>query len=175
MNFEQNGSCDPKNVITQILQNLHNLISILVEDAVYKASGLSLDLTTKRVFWSDILLDYIETVDYKGENRQQIIRGPVNVPAPSRITVFERTIYWTDGSKQGVFSVDKFDGAPSKKSIYSMQTQTGKEPKAIKAVHQLVQPRGYNPCTNNPCDHLCIVTSTTAEIGDSPSIGMPLF
>ena len=35
----------------------------LVEDAVYKASGLSLDLTTRRVFWSDILLDYIETVD----------------------------------------------------------------------------------------------------------------
>ena len=144
----------------------------LVEDAVYKASGLSLDLATRRVFWSDILLDYIETVDYKGQNRHQIIRGPVNVPAPTRISAFERSIYWTDGSKQGVFSVDKFDGAPSKKSIYSMQTQTGKEPKAIKAVHKLVQPKGYNPCQpNNPCDHLCIVTSTTPEVGDSPSVG----
>ena len=121
---------------------------------------------------SDILLDYIETVDYNGQNRHQIIRGPVNVPAPTRITAFERSIYWTDGSKQGVFSVDKFDGAPSKKSIYSMQTQTGKEPKAIKAVHRLVQPKGYNPCQpNNPCDHLCIVTSTTPEVGDSPSVG----
>ena len=98
----------------------------LVEDAVYKASGLSLDLITRRVFWSDILLDYIETVDYNGKNRQQIIRGPSNVPAPSRITTFERTIFWTDSSKQGVFSVDKFDGATSKKSIYSMHTQTGK-------------------------------------------------
>ena len=147
----------------------------LVEDAVYKASGLSLDLNTKRVFWSDILLDYIETVDYRGENRQQIIRGPNNVPAPSRIVVFERTIYWTDGSKQGVFSVDKFDGANSKKSIYSMQTQTGKEPKAIKAIHKLVQPNGYNPCKNNPCDHLCIVTSTTAEVADSASIGKSTF
>ena len=109
---------------------------------VYKASGLALDLITRRVYWSDILLDYIETVDYNGKNRQQIIRGPTNVPAPSRITAFERTIFWTDSSKQGVFSVDKFGGAASKKSIYSMQTQTGKEPKAIKAIHSLVQPEG---------------------------------
>ena len=38
----------------------------LVTDAVYKASGIALDLTTQRVYWSDILLDYIETVDYEG-------------------------------------------------------------------------------------------------------------
>lgn len=56
----------------------------LVEDAVYKASGLALDLITRRLYWSDILLDYIETVDYNGNNRHQIIRGPNNVPAPSR-------------------------------------------------------------------------------------------
>lgn len=56
----------------------------LVEDAVYKASGLALDMITRRVYWSDILLDYIETVDYNGNNRHQIIRGPNNVPAPSR-------------------------------------------------------------------------------------------
>lgn len=143
----------------------------LVEDAVYKASGLSLDLTTRRVFWSDILLDYIETVDYNGQNRQQIIRGPTNVPAPSRIAVFERSVYWTDGSKQGVFVVDKFAGASTKKSIYSMATQTGKEPKAIKAVHPLVQPEGYNPCKQNDCEHLCIVTSTTPELGSEPSLG----
>ena len=29
MNFEQNGSCDQKNVITQILQSLYNFISTL--------------------------------------------------------------------------------------------------------------------------------------------------
>ena len=31
MNFEQNGTCDQKNVITQILQSLNNFISILDE------------------------------------------------------------------------------------------------------------------------------------------------
>ena len=77
----------------------------LVTDAVYKASGVALDLVTKRVYWSDILLDYIETVDYDGKNRHNIIRGPANVPAPTRITVFERSVFWTDGTKQGGNSI----------------------------------------------------------------------
>ena len=70
-------------------------------------------------------------------------------------------------------SVDKFDGHTSKKSIYSMQTQTGKEPKAIKAIHKLVQPDGFNPCKKNDCEHMCIVTSTNTEkdIGTKPALG----
>ena len=69
--------------------------------------------------------------------------------------------------------MDKFLGADSKKSIYSMQTQTGKEPKAIKAIHKLVQPEGFNPCRTNDCENLCIVTSTSAEkdIGSKPTLG----
>ena len=36
----------------------------LVKEAVYKASGVALDLVNKRLYWSDILLDYIETVEH---------------------------------------------------------------------------------------------------------------
>ncbi len=69
-------------------------LTAIVTDAVYKASGISVDINTKRVYWSDVLLDYIETVTYTGEGRQQVIRGPVNVPMPSRISVFERSVFW---------------------------------------------------------------------------------
>lgn len=82
----------------------------LVTEAIYKASGLSVDIATKRVFWCDSLLDYIETVDYEGRNRFLVVRGAANVPAASRLTVFERTVYWTDATKQGVLSVSKFKG-----------------------------------------------------------------
>ena len=113
----------------------------LVTEAVYKASGVALDLVNKRVYWSDILLDYIETVDYNGKKRHNVVRGPSNVPAPSRITVFERSVFWTDSSKRGVFSVDRFDGAGSKRTVYMMSSSVpGKDPKAIKAVHPLLQP-----------------------------------
>lgn len=82
----------------------------LVTDAIYKASGLAVDLPTKRIFWCDSLLDYIETVDYDGKNRFLVVRGAANVPAASRLAVFERSVFWTDGTKQGVLSVSKFKG-----------------------------------------------------------------
>ncbi len=139
----------------------------LVKDAVYKASGLAVDLTTKRIYWSDVLLDYIETVDYNGGGRNNIVRGPANVPAPGRIAVFEKSVFWTDATKQGVFKVDKFGGKDTIQSIYRM-SQQGKEPKAIRAVHPLMQPQPKdpvtgNPCKRNSCEHLCIVTASASD------------
>lgn len=51
-----------------------NAIAI-VSEAAYKASGVAVDLIAKRVFWCDSLLDYIETVDYEGNNRILVVRG----------------------------------------------------------------------------------------------------
>jgi low density lipoprotein-related protein 2 len=50
-------------------------VRAIVSDAVYRASGVTLDLITQRVFWCDSLLDYIETVDYNGGNRHAVVRG----------------------------------------------------------------------------------------------------
>ena len=100
-----------------------SLVKTLVTDALYKASGIALDLVTQRVYWSDILLDYIETVDYNGQNRFNIVRGPHYVPAPNRLAVFERDVFWTDNTKQGVLSVDKFLGKENIENIYDRQGQ----------------------------------------------------
>jgi len=47
----------------------------IVSEAAYKASGVAVDIIAKRVFWCDSLLDYIETVDYDGNNRILVVRG----------------------------------------------------------------------------------------------------
>jgi len=83
---------------------------------------------------------------------------------PSRIAIFERTVYWSDGSKQGLFSVDKFNGTESKKTVYTITNSQGKEPKALRVVHELLQPAARNPCAQgNECEQLCIVTATEEE------------
>ncbi|XP_040583657.2 LOW QUALITY PROTEIN: low-density lipoprotein receptor-related protein 2 [Lepeophtheirus salmonis] len=130
----------------------------LVEDAVYRASAIALDIESKRVFWSDILLDYIETVDYEGNNRHNIIRGISNVQTPSRMTLFERKIYWIDSSKLAIISVDKFKGKESIKPVTPL-TKDGKDPKGIVAYHELLQPSADNPCKAGSCAHLCIITA----------------
>ena len=107
-----------------------SLVKSLVTEAVYKASGIAVDLVAKRIFWSDILLDYIETVDYNGQNRFNIVRGPANVPAPSKITVFERNVFWSDGTKQGVLSVNKYQGKESISTLYSNRAQVSQRQSA---------------------------------------------
>lgn len=132
----------------------------IVSEAAYKASGIAVDIIAKRVFWCDSLLDYIETVDYDGNRRHMVVRGQ-SVPSPSRLTVFENRVFWSDGTKQGIMSVDKFLGAESMSMVY--KDKSAREPRSVKAVHSLVQKRVTNPCGNNNggCQHMCIVTAST--------------
>ena len=52
-----------------------NRLIVLVEDAIYKASGIAVDLTAKRIYWCDSILDHIDTVDYDGKKRFTVVRG----------------------------------------------------------------------------------------------------
>lgn len=123
----------------------------IVSEAAYKASGITLDIITKRVYWCDSLLDYIETVNYKGEHRFHVLRGQ-QVPSPSRLALFENRVYWTDGTKQGIMSVDKYASSTSIQSIFKIQGI--RDPKAVKTVHGLSQVRNeflsslilFTPC-----------------------------
>lgn len=130
----------------------------IVSEAAYKASGVTVDVIAKRVFWCDSLLDYIETVDYEGQNRHIILRGQL-IPSPSRLALFENRVFWTDATKQGIMSVDKYEGSDSIQAIF--KAKDIREPKAIVAVHSLSQPKVSSPCgTNNgACKQLCIVTA----------------
>ncbi|KAL0271000.1 UNVERIFIED_CONTAM: hypothetical protein PYX00_008246 [Menopon gallinae] len=132
----------------------------IVSDATYKASGVAVDIIAKRIFWCDSLLDYIETVDYEGRGRFLVLRGQ-SVPSPSRLTVFENRLFWSDSTKQGVMSVDKYQSANSILAIYRQMNV--REPKAVKALHSLIQTYASNPCGNNNggCQHMCIVTAPT--------------
>ncbi|GBP08672.1 Low-density lipoprotein receptor-related protein 2 [Eumeta japonica] len=130
----------------------------IVTEAVYKASGLAVDTIARRIFWCDSLLDYIETVDYEGGYRFLVLRGQ-QVPSPSRLALFEDRVYWSDSTKQGVNSVNKYEGLSSIQAIYKWKDI--RDPKAITVVHNLKQTSVNNPCRNNNggCSHMCIVTA----------------
>lgn len=42
---------------------------ILVSDKMSAPSGLALDYINQRVYWTDVHMDHIESVDYNGRNR----------------------------------------------------------------------------------------------------------
>jgi low density lipoprotein-related protein 2 len=48
--------------------------------------------------------------------------------------------------------------------MFANLTPQGKEPKALRVVHELLQPQVRNPCAaGNDCEHLCIVTATEED------------
>lgn len=131
----------------------------IIFEAAYKVSGIAVDVIARRIFWCDSQLDYIETADYLGRNRVMVLRG-THTPSPTRLTLFENRIYWTDGTKQAIMSVDKTEGDYSIRTIYKMR-----DAKAIKTLHPLTQPMVSNPCGNNNggCQHMCIVTAASDQ------------
>lgn len=63
------------------------------------------------------------------------------VPSPMRLTLFENRIFWSDKTKQGILSVDKFDSSIS--TVY--RDKSVQEPQAVKIVHALIQKPGELP------------------------------
>ena len=92
--------------------------------------------------------------------------GPSYVPSPSRLTLFESRVYFTDGTKEGVIGIDKFIGANSSTLLYTNRSET-REPRGIKAVHPLLQPQISSPCgeNNGGCEHMCVLTEQNNELG----------
>ncbi|XP_043497943.1 low-density lipoprotein receptor-related protein 2 isoform X2 [Polistes fuscatus] len=131
----------------------------IVSEAAYKVSGIAVDTITRRIYWCDALLDYIETADYYGRNRVIVVKGS-QVPSPVRLTLFESKIYWTDNMKQAVMSVDKKQVSNSIETVFKVR-----DAKAVKALHALAQPAVSNPCGNNNggCQHMCIVTAVSSQ------------
>ncbi|XP_037869964.1 low-density lipoprotein receptor-related protein 2 isoform X2 [Bombyx mori] len=147
---------DSSQIIRANMDGTH--MKAIVSEAAYKASGIAVDIIARRVFWCDSLLDYIETVDYDGNHRFLVLRGQ-QVPSPSRLALFEDRVYWSDSTKQGISSVNKYGGASSIQAIYKMKDI--RDPKAITVIHSLKQTSVNNPCgTNNGgCSQMCIVTA----------------
>ncbi|XP_013781727.1 low-density lipoprotein receptor-related protein 2-like [Limulus polyphemus] len=138
----------------------------IVDSFIYKASGLTIDYVNKLLIWCDSLLNQIVAVDYDGKKRHTIVRGSSVVPFPSRLTVFENSVYWTDGRRQGVMRTHLFNSSESVDFIYHDKTLL-KGPKAIKFYHPLRQPPVTNPCevNNGGCEHMCVVTPSAEEYG----------
>ena len=98
-------------------------------------NGITIDFTTRRMFWTDSKLQVIESSNLDGSDRRQVI-------APSRqrphaITVFEDHIYWTDRQQIRIYKANKFTGKNRTKLISGTVSMTG-----LEMYHPLRQPKG---------------------------------
>ncbi len=125
----------------------------IIESKISWPNGLAIDMPTKRIYFADSKLDYIDFCDYRGNNRQQILANSHYLLHPHSLAVFEDKVYWTDRQLNRILSTHKYSGK-SPEVVSHLVSQ----PLSVHVSHPVLQPKDKNPCEGIKCDHLCLLT-----------------
>lgn len=126
---------------------------VIVNTKIYWPNGLTIDIPTKRIYFADSKLDYIDFCNYDGSGRQQVLAHNHYLLHPHSLTIFEDTLYWTDRQLNRVLSCHKFRG-----SNQTVVSHLVSQPLGIHINHPLLQPKASNPCAKASCSHLCLLS-----------------
>ncbi len=118
---------------------------VLVNSKIVYPYGVTVDFPTKTVYWVDTYLDYIECIDYDGNNRKTVLRGSP-VQNLYSIVVFENNLYVTSWRNNSILRVNKFHPENRATLLDGLQ-----RPFAIQVFHRQRQPLNYDDRSGHPC------------------------
>ena len=94
----------------------------IITESISAPSGLAVDKVEQRLYWSDMILDKIESSDFDGTNRRVLFDhygyspfDPVEtitgeMQQPYGLAVFRDKVFWTDWVTRAVYYADKRTG-----------------------------------------------------------------
>lgn len=123
---------------------------IITKD-IGQPTGLVVDETIQRIYWSDSQLGRIESANLDGSSRSVL---PVTANHPFSIEVFEDSVYWVDRDDHEVLSCNKHSGKNRK--VFMKEAKL--TPLGIYAHHPSKQRHVEDPCWNVVCSHLCLLS-----------------
>ncbi len=129
----------------------------IITSKLYWPNALTIDLHRERLYFADSHLDYIESCDYNGQKRVQIIGNDLLIHHPHSMAFFESMLYWVDRGHRQLIKMSRFD--TKNKTVL---TQLNQQALSMKIAHQLLQPYEENPCRNSNCEHLCLLGSSNS-------------
>ncbi|KAF4524942.1 hypothetical protein B566_EDAN012698 [Ephemera danica] len=130
--------------------------STIINTKIYWPNGLTLDVATKRVYFADSKLDFIDFCYYNGSGRQQVLAGSHYLLHPHSLALFEDVLYWTDRQLNRVLSAHKYKGVNQ-----TVVSHLISQPLSVHVHHPSLQPISPNPCENAPCGQLCLLSPST--------------
>ncbi|XP_065657457.1 low-density lipoprotein receptor-related protein 8 isoform X1 [Hydra vulgaris] len=124
--------------------------------------GIAVDIESNKVYWSDMHLHHICSVNLDGSGFNRILK---NIESPLSIAMFEDEIYWTSKVGKKIYRANKFDG--TEKSEYNASFLS---PMDVVVYHSSAQFYLPHPCNinNGNCSHLCLVQNLTTGICACP-------
>uniref|UniRef100_A0A1I7SE82 EGF-like domain-containing protein n=1 Tax=Bursaphelenchus xylophilus TaxID=6326 RepID=A0A1I7SE82_BURXY len=133
---------------------------IIVHTKIYWPNTISIDYTTKRIYFADSKLDYIDFVNYDGTGRVQVLAAPKYVQHPHAMAIFEDMIYYSDRRLQRLQVYPKYPNGTTR----DYPSHTFSKALGVVAVHPVLQPKiDNNPCHNNPCSHVCLIGANASS------------
>uniref|UniRef100_A0A6Q2Z9A5 Low-density lipoprotein receptor-related protein 2 n=1 Tax=Esox lucius TaxID=8010 RepID=A0A6Q2Z9A5_ESOLU len=125
----------------------------IVTTKLYWPNGLALDYSTRRVYFADAYLKYIDYCDYNGNNRFQVMASDAVLQHPHSMTIFEDQIYWSERYTSQILRTNKFHGGNTTTVMTSVN-----QPMGIVMDHPIKQPAVVNPCAEHLCGQLCLLS-----------------
>ncbi|KAF6200224.1 hypothetical protein GE061_006527 [Apolygus lucorum] len=129
---------------------------IIVSEKIFWPNGITADYDSKKLYWLDGKLLFIEVMDYDGKNRKKILEGDHgSLRYPYSVTFFKEKLYWTDWETWSIHMLDR-----SSKSNRELIHIDHFVPVDIRVMDQSRQPFKSTPCSvnNGGCSHLCLLS-----------------
>jgi hypothetical protein len=140
--------------IMKALQDGSNKTVVIEERYSYPGS-LAVDILSEKIFWVDILLHELSSIDFEGNNYQTILRSKELFSIPTSIAVFDDSIYWSNNMDHSVYKINKF-GLNGTQIDFLFKSEKFTNFNRIKIIDSSLQPNSTNRCINANCSHLCI-------------------
>lgn len=67
---------------------------VIVKDDIFWPNGITIDYTSNLIYWLDAKLQFVDVIDFNGENRKSIVKG--GLVYPYALALFNDKLYWTD-------------------------------------------------------------------------------
>ena len=125
----------------------------IITTKLFWPNGLAIDLSRQRLYFADAHLDYIESCDYFGQQRTQIVANDLAMHHPHSLSFFEDSLFWVDRGHSQLIRASRFTPA-NKTAMNALSTRA----LTVKVAHQLLQPIEDNPCLLANCEHLCLLS-----------------
>lgn len=142
---------------------------VIVSDYIFWPNGLTIDLKTSTVYWTDGKLNFIKKMDYDGKNLVTVLAKRSGYPFA--LTQFDTKLYWTDWDPGAIHYFDTAGQQKQPTELLPVQN-----PMAIHVWDSRHQPNISSPCqTNNGgCSHLCLLSQYPPKYSCSCPTGYKL-